>query len=277
MTYAQAIAYIQQWIIDNNNKEITASIMRDVLEKMLLYVRGEVGDARQLQQGNDVVEAVNILFGMFNDLEVNFPIEVHTGTDNPNITPPASFQAPDFYIRNGVQTYIYTGSSWVLIQDSSAGATPSLELVAQSGNTTSVKLIGTDYFANKSDNDFAQMADIQNAISGVNYFGSFDSVDDIELINGNIGDFATLNFGVEQYLYQLTDAGWRAVNGLFVQGLKVKKRPSNLDYSIIQTYDFCEGWVNANLFVNGLWKGGDDPTLLQLQDKNNWSEFIEIE
>ncbi len=152
-----------------------------------------------------------------------------------------------------------------------------LDSVALEGNITSVKLVGSSLFENKAINDFAQIGDIQNAITGVNYFGSFDSVDDIELIDGNIGDFATLNYGVEQYLYQLTDAGWRAVNGLFVQGLKVKKRPNNLGIKIIQNLDYCEGWVTSNLFVKGLWKGGDDPTLLQLQDKNNWSEFIEIE
>jgi len=152
-----------------------------------------------------------------------------------------------------------------------------LDSVAIEGNVTSVKLVGSSFFEDKDVNDFAQIGDIQNAISGVSYFGSFDSVDDIELINGNVGDFATLNFGVEQYLYQLTDAGWRAVNGLFVQGLKVKKRPNNLDIKIIQNLDFCEGWISPNLFIKGLWKGGDDPTLLQLQDKNNWSEFIEIE
>lgn len=152
-----------------------------------------------------------------------------------------------------------------------------LDSVALEGNITSVKLVGSSLFEEKDVNDFAQIGDIQNAILSVNYFGSFDSVDDIELIDGNIGDFATLNFGVEQYLYQLTAAGWRAVNGLFLQGLKVKKQPNNLDFTIIQNYDFCEGWISPNLFVSGFWKGTDNHTLSDLQEKNNWSEFIEIE
>lgn len=152
-----------------------------------------------------------------------------------------------------------------------------LDSVALEDNVTSVKLVGSSLFEDKDVNDFAQIGDIQNAITGVNYFGSFDSVDDIELIDGNVGDFATLNFGVEQYLYQLTDAGWRSVNGLFVQGLKVKKRPNNLDIKIIQNLDFCEGWISPNLFVSGFWKGADNPTLSELQNPDNWSNFIELE
>jgi len=55
----------------------------------------------------------------------------------------------------------------------------------------------------------------------------------------------------------------------------VKKEGNTEDY--IQNLDFCEGWISPNLFVNGLWKGGDDPTLLQLQNTSNWSNFLEIE
>ena len=160
MTYTQVIAYIQQWITDNNNKEITASVMRDVLDKILLYVRDSIGDVDDLQQGADIVDAINILFGEITNLNIDFPIQVHEGASDPNITPPTGFNAPDFYIRNGVQTYIYTGISWVLIQDN-AVFTPSLELVAQEGNTTSRKLVGTDYFENKDDNDFAQIKDLE--------------------------------------------------------------------------------------------------------------------
>lgn len=160
MTYTQVIVYIQQWITDNNNKEITASVMRDVLDKILLYVRDSIGDVDDLQQGADIVDAINILFGEIANLNIDFPIKVHEGASDPNITPPTSFNAPDFYIRNGVQTYIYTGTSWILIQDSSVFI-PTLELVIQEGNTTSRKLVGTDYFENKDDNDFAQIKDLE--------------------------------------------------------------------------------------------------------------------
>lgn len=154
-----------------------------------------------------------------------------------------------------------------------------LDSVALEGNITSVKLVGSSLFENKATNDFAQIGDIQNAITGVNYFGSFDSVDDIELIDGNVGDFATLNFGVEQYLYQLTNVGWRAVNGLFISGLKVKKRPNNFDITRLEQYDYCEGWLSPTLFVNGLWKldTATAPTQVQMLNINNWSNFIEIE
>jgi|SRR5690625_2398587 len=151
-----------------------------------------------------------------------------------------------------------------------------LDSVALEGNVTSVKLVGSSLFEEKDVNDFAQIGDIQNAITGVNYFGSFDSVEDIEVLDGNEGDFATLNFGVEQYLYQLTDAGWRAVNGLFVQGLKVRKRPNNLDFTIIQNLDYCEGWISPNLFVSGIWKGTDNPSQIDLENEDNWSKYEKL-
>lgn len=55
----------------------------------------------------------------------------------------------------------------------------------------------------------------------------------------------------------------------------VKKEGNTEDY--IQTYDFCEGWISPNLFVKGLWKGDDDPSQIDLQNKDNWSNFLEIE
>lgn len=198
MTYAQAIAYIQQWIIDNNNKEITAAIMRDVLENMLLYARDSIGEVQLLEEGDNVVEAVNILFGMFDSLEVNLPIDVHTGVDDPNVTPPDNFNAPDFYIRNENQTYIYTGTSWVLIQDSSTSTTPSLELVVQQGNTTSLPIVGTDYFLDKSDNDFAQIKDIQDSsIYNLTAQDIINSTNAFGLVSGELLDFITQGRNIE--------------------------------------------------------------------------------
>lgn len=145
------------------------------------------------------------------------------------------------------------------------------------GNITTEKISGSSFFSNKDENDFAQMQDIANATGGVFYFGEFNSVADIEILQGNEGDLAVLNYASEKYLFQLYFDGWRAVNGLFINGLKIKKQPNNLNGKIIQHMDKCEGWISPNLFVKGLWKGADNPTLSQLQDKNNWSEFIEIE
>ena len=208
MDYAGAIAYINQWIIDNNNKEITASVMRDVLEKMLLYVRTSDGYVSDLEQGENLVEAINILFGLVEDIQIDFPITVHEGSANPNILPPTSFEAPDFYIRDGVQTYIYTGTNWVLISDSSTPTIPNLESVVQEGNTTSKPLIGLDYFANKSNNDFAQIADIISNNSGVSFLGVFYDENTLLQEVGDIGDFAILDNPISFVLYIITQDGW---------------------------------------------------------------------
>ena len=106
MTEAQLIAYIQAWIKDNNNKEITAAVMRDVLDKIVQFVNDNIGDVQEVIEGETVIGAINILFGMFDDLDITHPIDRFVGSDNPNTTPPPSYKAGDIYVRNGTSTYM---------------------------------------------------------------------------------------------------------------------------------------------------------------------------
>ena len=164
MNYNQILAYIAAWIIDNQNKEITAAIMRDVLDKLVNFTDDRTGDTDNLEQGNDLTDAFNILFGQVQDISIDHPVNVHVGEFDPNITPPANFSAPDFYIQNDNVVWLYNGTTWVKIIDSSKPQVPSLQQVLGIGNVANQRIIGNDYFDEKSDNDFAQIQDVFDAI-----------------------------------------------------------------------------------------------------------------
>jgi len=51
MNYNQILAYIAAWIIDNQNKEITAAIMRDVLDKLVNFQMIELVTLITLSKG----------------------------------------------------------------------------------------------------------------------------------------------------------------------------------------------------------------------------------
>ena len=117
MTKAQLIAYINAWIKDNNNKEITAAIMRDVLDKIVQFIDDNVGEVQDLVEGETVIGAINLLFQMFEDLDVVHPINKFEGTNNPNNVPPLAYNVGDLYVRNGNQLFQYNGSSWIRVID----------------------------------------------------------------------------------------------------------------------------------------------------------------
>lgn len=121
MDYNQAYNTILTWITDNNNKEITAAIMRDVLKTLLDFADENIGDTGDLFQETNTVDAINELYSLVNGININAPLQVLYGAPNPNTTPPAvSFQAPDIYVReeDALRTvYMYNGVSWIEIMN----------------------------------------------------------------------------------------------------------------------------------------------------------------
>src|SRR5690606_5020963 len=100
MTYNQALAQIVTWITDNNNKEITAAIMRDVLTTLLDYSAENIGDVGDLFAETNTVEAINNLKSLIDGIDLTLGLQVHHGTANPNTTPPSGgYAAPDIYVR----------------------------------------------------------------------------------------------------------------------------------------------------------------------------------
>lgn len=112
MTEAQVLALIQQFIVANGNNEITANVLRPILEAMLQQPNDKIGDLPDLNTTDktNIVAAINEVVNSGNS-----GFEIHAGSANPNITPPASWSIGDWYIRNGSSLYQYNGQEWVLL------------------------------------------------------------------------------------------------------------------------------------------------------------------
>ena len=62
---------------------------------------------------------------------------------------------------------------------------------------------------------------------------------------------------------------------IIIGGLRVVKNTDNT-HDFLETNDFAEGWVTPTLFIEGVWKGPDDPSQSELEDEDNWSNSLKI-
>src|SRR5690606_15753653 len=68
MNYQQVLALIQQFIVANGNNEITANVLRPILEAILAQPNVLIGDLDDLQTNDqtDLVSAINSLIDQTN-------------------------------------------------------------------------------------------------------------------------------------------------------------------------------------------------------------------
>lgn len=120
----QAIADIQQWIIQNGNEEITANVLRPILIKLAKKTIEVTGNPVELQTvATNLVAAIN-------EINSRIPyggIKIITGSNDPNITEPASYNLGDFYVRYSgaslIGFYQYNGIEWIPIPNKLKGYT----------------------------------------------------------------------------------------------------------------------------------------------------------
>lgn len=76
---------------------------------------------------------------------------------------------------------------------------------------------------------------------------------------------------------KLTDILEKLINSTVraIGGLRVVKNTDNTN-DFLETNDFAEGWVTPTLFIEGVWKGPDDPRQVELADEDNWSNSLKI-
>lgn len=119
MTQAQVEALINSVVYTNANQEITAALMNPMLIAMLTQPNDAIGDLGDLDTTTqtNLVSAINEVFNIVDSYTTE--ITVHTGTNDPNVVPPASFQAPDIYKRvvagDVLGVWMYNGTSWISI------------------------------------------------------------------------------------------------------------------------------------------------------------------
>lgn len=118
-TYATALSQINTFIVANGNNKITANVLNPILKIILDFSNNNIGDLATLttDETDTIVEAINSLKQNFDDL-VNKGVQLHTGYDDPNTTPPATYNYADFYMQldSGDDSPIYlwqwNGTEW---------------------------------------------------------------------------------------------------------------------------------------------------------------------
>src|SRR5690606_2173937 len=118
MTLDEVIDLIQTWIVANGNEEITADVLRPILEAMVNQPNDLIGDLDNLTtvDKDNLVEAINEVRTL---AITNAGLVIHSGNDTPTVTPPVSFGLGDFYAQvifpstSVVSFWQYNGSVWV--------------------------------------------------------------------------------------------------------------------------------------------------------------------
>jgi len=119
MTEADVLQLIADFIVANGNNEITADVLRPILEEMVKQPNDYIGDLSQLSTAanDNLVEAINEVNQAIADYGVNF-VTLYQGYDNPNVTPPPTYSFGDFYLEKAldntpIQLWRYDVTGWV--------------------------------------------------------------------------------------------------------------------------------------------------------------------
>jgi len=170
MNEAAVLALINLHIVANGNNEITADVLRPILEAILEQPNDKVGELGDLDT-TDQTSIVNAINELVSGSSGGFT--VHAGTQDPNVTPPGSFGIGDWFVRNGTSLYQYNGNTWVLLQ--SAGTISTDDVAWLGGSLSNIPVstndlltliltnidsaLGDRYTETEADNLFATFAD----------------------------------------------------------------------------------------------------------------------
>lgn len=118
-TYATVISQINAYIIANGNNEITANVLNPILKVITDFANNTIGELTDLttSDADTIVVAINSLKNAFDNLNNN-GVRLLTGYDDPNVTPPPSYNYADFYMEldvtddSPIQLWQWSGSEW---------------------------------------------------------------------------------------------------------------------------------------------------------------------
>lgn len=119
-TYAEVIEQINTYIVANGNNEITANVLNPILKIITDFTNNNIGDLEDLttSENETVVAAINSLKTDFDNLSNN-GVQLYTGYDDPNVTPPSLFTYADFFMQldsfddSPILLWQFNGFEWV--------------------------------------------------------------------------------------------------------------------------------------------------------------------
>lgn len=119
-TYATVISQIDTFIVTNGNNEITANVLNPILKVITDFANNTIGNLEDLttDENSTVVSALNSLVQDIQDI-TSSGIQLHTGYDDPNDTPPSSYNYADFYMQldelddSPIKLWQWNGFEWL--------------------------------------------------------------------------------------------------------------------------------------------------------------------
>lgn len=119
-TYADVIDQINTYIVANGNNEITANVLNPILQIITDFTNNNIGNLNDLttSENETVVASINSLKTDFDNLSNN-GVQLYTGYDDPNVTPPPLFTYADFFMQldisddSPVLLWQFNGFEWV--------------------------------------------------------------------------------------------------------------------------------------------------------------------
>lgn len=119
-TYATVLSQINTYIVANGNNEITANVLNPILQLILDFANNTIGDLDDLttDENYTVVAALNSLVQNILDI-TNGSVKLHTGYEDPNITPPSSYNYADFFMEldiiddSPIKLWQWNGFEWL--------------------------------------------------------------------------------------------------------------------------------------------------------------------
>lgn len=144
MTYTELIELINQEIVTNGNREITANVLNPILRAMTDWALSQDGVLSTLNTADksNLVAAINEVNQALATVDINSS-QVYSGLDNPNTTPPPSYGTADFYVQvdafnDVVAVFLYDGNTWInLTQALQNALTPSFLALTDTPDTYS--------------------------------------------------------------------------------------------------------------------------------------------
>lgn len=131
-----------------------------------------------------------------------------------------------------------------------------------------------------------EILNAETSTEGMEFLGRFPNYNNAistitEFKNGDIFVIETNDIPLVRRVYMYFESGWKMISeislGSFYRGqLFVKKRQGVNTADFIEYQDYAEGWVSDDLFVQGIWKGQDNPSIGTMQIKTNWSNYTEF-